>query len=202
VRFFEPRTARAIDAQSDSLRLPDGLFLLIEELVVFDHVRHTVRVCARAAIPGIERRGASLAASLSGAEGREGWEGALEEAWEAAARRIDTLHAALSAPLPPAAATTTFASTPLSPPSTPARGGGGHGAAGGANANAQAAAPAAAASPAPRGPPALASLPPISPSVTAALSPAAGARPVSSFTGGASAADAAWEPLSNLGREG
>lgn len=44
VRHFEPRTERAIGAQVDDVGIPESTFLLCLSAVVFDHVRHTLKV--------------------------------------------------------------------------------------------------------------------------------------------------------------
>ena len=46
VRHWEPRTARALGAQVDALGIPEAAFLLCDDLLVFDHVRHTIKIVA------------------------------------------------------------------------------------------------------------------------------------------------------------
>ena len=49
VRHFEPRVARE---QADPLGLPESLFLLCDSMLVFDHLRHTVKVIAHCRTDG------------------------------------------------------------------------------------------------------------------------------------------------------
>ncbi len=47
VRFFEPRTAPAIAAQRDALGVPDAVFMLCDDIVVFDHAHQVIKVRPR-----------------------------------------------------------------------------------------------------------------------------------------------------------
>ena len=88
VRYFEPHVAPRIDAQTDALGLPEALFMLVDTLVVFDHVRHTVMVLAHARLPALEAGGGAEHAA------------AVADAYAAACASIDALHACLEGPLP------------------------------------------------------------------------------------------------------
>lgn len=46
VRFFEPRTAANLERQANVLHVPDAVFLIANTVVVFDHVRHTIKIVA------------------------------------------------------------------------------------------------------------------------------------------------------------
>lgn len=50
VRFFEPRTAGALTSQTDVLHIPDAVFLIANTVVVFDHVRHTIKIVGHASV--------------------------------------------------------------------------------------------------------------------------------------------------------
>ena len=50
VRFFEPRTAGALTSQTDVLHIPDAIFLIANTVVVFDHVRHTIKIVGHASV--------------------------------------------------------------------------------------------------------------------------------------------------------
>jgi len=96
VRYFEPRVAPIVDAQEDVLGIPEALFMIVDTMVVFDHVRHTIKVVSQMDIP---------------AEGGPSSEGAYASACE----KIDALQNHLAAPLP---ATTKLLPliSPVSPP--------------------------------------------------------------------------------------
>jgi anthranilate synthase component 1 len=49
VRHFEPRMARP---QADPLGIPEAMFLFCDSMVVFDHIRHTVKVVAHCRLDG------------------------------------------------------------------------------------------------------------------------------------------------------
>jgi len=84
VRYFEPRVAPLVEAQPVALGVPEALFMLIDTMVVFDHVRHTIKVVAHARLPGAQGDAAALAA-----------------AYAAACAEIDALQLQLAAPVPP-----------------------------------------------------------------------------------------------------
>jgi len=44
VRYFEPKTEKFVAAQRDVMGIPDSLFMLCDTIVVFDHVRHSIKV--------------------------------------------------------------------------------------------------------------------------------------------------------------
>ena len=111
VRHFEPRTAPALAAQDDALRVPESVFQLVDALVVFDHVRHTIKVVAHARLAPLDG-GDAIAAGAS----------ADAAAYAAACRRIDDLCVRLSGPLP-RAYSYPCASAPPAAPATPLRAG-------------------------------------------------------------------------------
>ena len=88
VAHFEPRTAPYIAAQEDALALPESIFMLCDDLVVFDHVRHTIKVVAHCRVP-----------PPPPSPGDEE-SGALEKAYASACARIDALCTRLAGPLP------------------------------------------------------------------------------------------------------
>jgi len=49
VRHFEPRMARE---QEDPLGLPEAMFLFCDSMVVFDHLRHTIKIIAHCRLDG------------------------------------------------------------------------------------------------------------------------------------------------------
>ncbi|MDP9356573.1 MAG: anthranilate synthase component I [Chloroflexota bacterium] len=77
VRSFEPRVA---PAAGPGLGLPDGRFLVVDSLLVFDHLERTIKAVSHVHLH-------------SG--------GSLEEAYAAAAARVDSLVAQLRRPTPP-----------------------------------------------------------------------------------------------------
>src|SRR5690606_22645476 len=76
VRSFEPRVPSAPGA---GLGLPDGTFMLVDSLVVFDHLSRTVKAVAHVPLDDLDR---------------------LEERYHAAAARVDALVELLRAPTP------------------------------------------------------------------------------------------------------
>jgi anthranilate synthase component 1 len=77
VRRFEPRVGTAPGA---GLGLPEGRFLLVDSLLVFDHLERTIKAVSHLHLDGPET---------------------LEEAYQAAADRVDALARRLRAPMPP-----------------------------------------------------------------------------------------------------
>lgn len=53
VRHFEPRTTPSFVHQKDMLQIPDAVFMLCDTLVIFDHVRHTIKIVSHAQIPNL-----------------------------------------------------------------------------------------------------------------------------------------------------
>jgi anthranilate synthase component 1 len=92
VRFFEPRVAPAIDAQPRALDLPDALFMLVDTVVVFDHVRHTIKVVSHGRLP--DGWGAGAAADD---------DAAAVAAHAAAASAIEAVAQCLAGAVPPSA---------------------------------------------------------------------------------------------------
>ena len=108
VRHFEPRTAAAVNKQQDKLSVPEAIFMMVDELVVFDHVRHTIKVVAHVRIPVSEE-------SSSGSGGEAYDAVALANAYDHALGRIEAMCQRLAAPLPPAV-TAPVPTVLLSPP--------------------------------------------------------------------------------------
>ncbi len=77
VRAFEPRVPAAA---GPGLGLPDGSFMLVDSLLVFDHLARSIKAVAHVRLDGPEP---------------------IERAYAAASERIDALVAALRAPTPP-----------------------------------------------------------------------------------------------------
>lgn len=93
VRYFEPRVSSSIDAQPDALAIPAALFMLVDTVVVFDHVRHTIKVVSYARLPeGLSSKTPTIIL-----------ESAVAEAHNAAAKVIDSIAHCLAGPVPPAA---------------------------------------------------------------------------------------------------
>jgi len=100
VRHFEPRTAPAICAQEDALGIPEAVFMLCDDLLLFDHVRHTIKVLSHLRLPN-PRAAAAAAAAAAGSDGGEVVSAAaVGEAYAAACGRIDAICARLAGPLP------------------------------------------------------------------------------------------------------
>ena len=116
VRFFEPRVAPSILSQPDFLGIPDALFMLVDTVVVFDHVRHTIKVISYARLP--ERLGCAKPLTMDEASA------AVAVAYSSAASVIDTLALCLAGPVPPSsltprpAASALLRPAPWSPPRT------------------------------------------------------------------------------------
>jgi anthranilate synthase component I len=51
VRFFEPKL-RATDCNPDELQLPDMVFMFTDTILIFDHVKHTIKVVSCAHVNG------------------------------------------------------------------------------------------------------------------------------------------------------
>lgn len=78
VRYFEPKTEKFIAAQRDVMGIPDSLFMLCDTIVVFDHVRHSVKVVSHCRLDT----------------------GNLASAYAAASARVAAVVECLSRPLP------------------------------------------------------------------------------------------------------
>ena len=76
IRYFEPRVK---PATGPGLQLPDGRFMVVDPLLVFDHVARTIRIISQLHLND---------------------ESSLEAAYAAAVHRIDTIEAKLRGPLP------------------------------------------------------------------------------------------------------
>lgn len=120
VRHFEPRTAPALAAQADALGVPEAVFLQCDDLLLFDHVRHTIRVVVHirlanpAAGSAAAAGGASAASSADEARGLGFDRAAVAAAYAGAVERIAAISAALAGPLPAG-----FSSGPRHSPSAP-----------------------------------------------------------------------------------
>ena len=90
VRYFEPRL---IAPETDPLELPESIFLCADTLLVFDHLRHTIKVLSHVRV-----------------------DGDLDAAYETAIRKINQLVERLEQPLSAPPATTPVAAD--SPPQT------------------------------------------------------------------------------------
>ena len=77
VRYFEPRLP---ELSKDNLRLPESLFMFNDTLLVFDHLRHTIKVVSHAYLDG-------------------DIDGAYREATQRVARIVERLSAPLEPPL-------------------------------------------------------------------------------------------------------
>jgi anthranilate synthase component 1 len=75
VRYFEPRVTTA---EKDRLGLPESLFMFTDTILVFDHVKHTIRVVGHVRL-----------------------DGDITAAYQQAVERIDRLVERLGRPLPP-----------------------------------------------------------------------------------------------------
>jgi len=53
VRYFEPKTQSSFQHQNDMLQIPDAVFMLCDTLVIFDHVRHTIKIVSHVQIPDL-----------------------------------------------------------------------------------------------------------------------------------------------------
>lgn len=102
VRYFEPRVAPTVGAQEDVLGIPEALFMLVDTLVVFDHVRHTIKVVSHMDIPV--------------GWGGEGGAAALEAAYGAACAKIEALQAFLAHPVTVPQSQLLPLISPISPP--------------------------------------------------------------------------------------
>ena len=89
VRHFEPRVAPFINAQTPSLDAPESVFMMVDALVIFDHVRHTIKVVAHAPVRAESSSGSSWSKESVAA------------AYAVACAKIDAISARLSAPLHP-----------------------------------------------------------------------------------------------------
>ncbi len=76
IRYFEPRVQ---PAKGPGLQLPDGRFMIVDTLLVFDHIARTIRIISQVHLDG---------------------DGSLETAYAAALARIDAIEAKLRGPLP------------------------------------------------------------------------------------------------------
>jgi len=78
IRYFEPRTDATISKQKDPLKMPEAAFMLVDDVVVFDHARHTLKIVSHCPVPTPDD--AKAAASSVEEE--------LKRAYNAAKRRI------------------------------------------------------------------------------------------------------------------
>jgi anthranilate synthase component 1 len=76
IRYFEPRVK---PAKGPGLQLPDGRFMVVDTLLVFDHIARTIRIISQVHLNGADT---------------------LESAYQDAVDRIDAVEAKLRGPLP------------------------------------------------------------------------------------------------------
>lgn len=116
VRHFEPRTAPALATQADALGVPEAVFLQCDDLLLFDHVRHTIRVVVHIRLEApADAAAGSAAAAAEGATRTVNFDRAtVAAAYAGAVERIAAISAALAGPLP-----ASFASGPRHSPSAP-----------------------------------------------------------------------------------
>ena len=86
VKHFEPKTRPFIEKQKDILGIPESAWMICTSLLVFDHVRHTIKVVAHVKVGG----GAAAAAAV----------GDIRGAYEEAARQIDEMVNRLAGSVP------------------------------------------------------------------------------------------------------
>lgn len=108
VRHFEPRTAPKLAAQADALGVPEAVFLQCDDLLLFDHVRHTIRVVVHIRLDA--PAGAAAEATRKVSFHRD----IVAAAYAGAVERIAAISAALAGPLPAG-----FSSGPRHSPSAP-----------------------------------------------------------------------------------
>lgn len=108
VRHFEPKTSMAFEHQEDTLQIPEACFMLCDTLVIFDHVRHTIKIVAHARIP----EGCSFLQDDGATPSFE-----LSDSYAAACERIEILYARLNQPIPADDVTPMPATLPQPPPS-------------------------------------------------------------------------------------
>jgi anthranilate synthase component 1 len=175
VRHWEPRVAPFLNVQADPLDLPEAVIMMVDALVVFDHVRHTLKVCVHARLP------APTATDGSARAGTPEYAEEVAAAYEAACARIEATCAVLAAPLPHNVRTDAGAAT-----SPRNRNGGGDSGGGGTASTGGAAS-------------AMPLLAPTSPVPVGRAAAATGAAPAAAATLGG---DFDWESASNTGRAG
>jgi len=89
VRFFEDIP----DNNADDLKLPDAIFLLTNNILVFDHINHTIKIISNVLLPGKGRKSSLLAK---------------RKAYSHAVRQIEDIHAKLKKPSWPIASIKPF----------------------------------------------------------------------------------------------
>jgi anthranilate/para-aminobenzoate synthase component I len=124
VRHWEPRTAGALAAQEDSLGIPEAAFLLCDDLLVFDHVRHTIKVVAHLRMAAPDAAAAAAAAAAGDALLPRA---VVEAAHADACARVQRICARLAGPLPAHGGDGGTAPSGPMPLRRAARGGGGGG---------------------------------------------------------------------------
>lgn len=80
VRFFE----RVPDKNTDDLRLPDSIFMLTNNILVFDHINHTIKIISNVLLPAKSKK-ASITAKRN--------------AYNHALRQIENIHEQLKKPI-------------------------------------------------------------------------------------------------------
>lgn len=80
VRFFE----KLPDKNTDDLKLPDAVFMLTDNILIFDHVNHTIKIIVNIILPKDTQK-------LN--------RGNLKRIYNSAIKKIETIHKELNAPL-------------------------------------------------------------------------------------------------------
>jgi anthranilate synthase component I len=52
VRYFEPSTEKFVKAQKAKMKIPESMFMLCDTIVVFDHVRHSLKIVSHCRLDG------------------------------------------------------------------------------------------------------------------------------------------------------
>jgi len=77
VRYFEPSTERFVSAQKAKMKIPESVFMLCDTIVVFDHVRHSLKIVSHVRLDTDD----------------------LSSAYESATKRLDFVISRLSSPI-------------------------------------------------------------------------------------------------------
>ena len=77
VRYFEPSTEKFVGAQKAKMKIPESMFMLCDTIVVFDHVRHSLKIVSHVRLDTDD----------------------LKSAYESATKRLDFVVSRLSSPI-------------------------------------------------------------------------------------------------------